>query len=80
MRITRSFGRALCDHVAIRQRMDSLRDDNSSELACLHELGRILSDHVRLEERELFVLIEHTLPGTDLAAVARALQDASDGR
>jgi hypothetical protein len=71
--------RALCDHVAIRQRMDSLRDD-SPDLACLHELGRILGDHVRLEECELFALIEHTLPATDLAAVARALQDGSSGR
>lgn len=66
--------RALCDHVAIRQRMDSLEHDRSPELACLHELGKILSEHVRLEERELFALIEHTLPDTDLAAVARALQ------
>jgi hypothetical protein len=72
--------RALCDHVAIRQRMGSLLDDRLPELACLHELGRILSDHVRLEERELFVLIEDTLPATDLAAVACALQDASGGQ
>lgn len=68
--------RALCDHVSIRQRMDSLAHDQSPELSRLHELGKILSDHVRLEERELFVLIEHTLPATDLAAVARALQHA----
>jgi hemerythrin-like domain-containing protein len=68
--------RALCDHVAIRQRLDSLARDDSRGLACLHDLGRILSDHVRLEERELFVLIEQTLSATDLAAVARALQHA----
>jgi hypothetical protein len=60
--------------------MGSLLADDSPELACLHKLGRILSDHVRLEERELFALIEHTLPATDLAAVARALQDAAGGQ
>ena len=69
--------RALCDHVAIRQRLDSLARDESPELACLHDLGRILSDHVRLEERELFVLIEQTLPGTQLAAVNAAMRHAT---
>ena len=34
------------------------------------------SDHVRLEERELFVLIEQTLPAAEPAALATALQHA----
>lgn len=72
--------RVLCDHVAIRQRMDSLERDQAPELTSLHELGSILADHVRLEERELFALIEHTLPEGELAAVARALQQASCSR
>lgn len=66
--------RALCDHVAIRQRIDTLAQDALPELACLHELGTILFDHVRLEERELFALIEQTLPAAALAALAGALQ------
>ena len=68
--------RALCDHVAIRQRMDALAGDAPPEVACLRELGTMLSDHVRLEERELFALIEQTLPASALAAVAGALQHA----
>lgn len=68
--------RALCDHVAIRQRMDELARDASQELATLHELGVMLADHVRLEERELFVLIEQTLPAEQLAAVGSALRHA----
>lgn len=68
--------RALCDHVAIRQRMDALARDAPSEVAGLRELGAMLSDHVRLEERELFVVIEQTLPAAELAALAGALQDA----
>ena len=66
--------RALCDHVAIRQRMDALAGNASAQVARLHELGTMLSDHVRLEERELFALIEQTLPATELAALAAALQ------
>lgn len=66
--------RALCDHVAIRQRMDTLARDAPPEVACLRELGTMLSDHVRLEERELFVLIEQALPAAALGALAAALQ------
>ena len=68
--------RALCDHVAIRQRMDTLARDAPPEVTGLRELGTMLSDHVRLEERELFVLIEQTLPAAALTAVAAALQHA----
>ena len=68
--------RALCDHVAIRTRMDALARDAPPQIARLHELGTMLSDHVRLEERELFALVEQTLPAADLAALAAALQHA----
>jgi hypothetical protein len=68
--------RALCDHVAIRQRMDALARDAAPGVGRLRELGTMLSDHVRLEERELFVLIEQALPAADLAALAGALQQA----
>ena len=68
--------RALCDHVAIRQRMDALARDAPPEAGALRELGSMLTDHVRFEERELFVLIEQTLPAAELAALAGALQHA----
>jgi hypothetical protein len=68
--------RALCDHVAIRQRFDELARDAPRDIASLHDLGAMLADHVRLEERELFVLIEQTLPRPQLTAVAAALKQA----
>jgi hemerythrin-like domain-containing protein len=68
--------RALCEHVAIRQRMDALAREAAPEAACLHDLGAMLSDHVRLEERELFALIEQTLPAAALARLMEALQHA----
>jgi hypothetical protein len=68
--------RALCDHVGIRARADALVVDEAPGPAVLHELGAILHDHVRLEERELFALIEAALPAARLAAVATALDHA----
>lgn len=65
--------RALCDHVAIRQRADELTDGPAATPARLHELGEMLADHVRLEERQLFVLIEQTLPAEALTTLAAAL-------
>jgi hypothetical protein len=68
--------RALCDHVAIRARADALLVDEAPDPAVLHELGTCLADHVRLEERELFPLIEAALPAARLAAIATALDRA----
>ena len=73
------LARALCDHAAIRHRIDELDRDGPHDLTRLHELGVMLADHVRLEERELFVLIEQTLPGPQLAAVGAALQQTEPG-
>jgi Hemerythrin HHE cation binding domain len=66
--------RALCDHVAIRARADALAVDEAPDPATLRELGEDLADHVRLEERELFGLIEAALPAARLAVVATALE------
>ena len=71
--------RALCEHVAIRQRARELIDQPQAPLPRLHELGAMLVDHVRLEERELFVLIERTLPPDDLKRLARDVDAASGG-
>jgi uncharacterized protein (UPF0264 family) len=68
--------RALCDHVAIRAHADALAVDEAPDPATLRELGEGLADHVRLEERELFRLIEAALPAARLAAVAAALEHA----
>jgi hemerythrin-like domain-containing protein len=73
------LGRALCDHVAIRARVDAVDRGRGAHPTALHELGRLLADHVRLEERELFPLIERALPAHRLAAVAAALEHEQDG-
>jgi hemerythrin-like domain-containing protein len=53
------------------------RDASTTEL---NELGELLSDHVRLEERELFPLIEQALDEAQLAELAAALAEAEQGR
>lgn len=69
--------RALCDHVEIRRRAGGVADESRSTIPDLHELGGRLADHVRLEERELFPLIEAAMPTAELADVASALDRAT---
>lgn len=68
------LARALCDHVAIRREVDAATGDPGAPVGTLQKLGAMISDHVRLEERELFPLIESALPKAELAAVAAALE------
>jgi hemerythrin-like domain-containing protein len=68
--------RVLCEHVAIRHKVDVIARDPRAKLADLRELGAQLSDHVRLEERRLFPLIERSMPAAELMAVAAALEEA----
>jgi hypothetical protein len=70
-------GRVLCDHVVIRHRAAALARVSDPPVAALHDLGVRLADHVRLEERELFPLIEQAVPAEHLAAVAVALEGAA---
>jgi hypothetical protein len=58
----------LGDHVAIRQRADRLTTGSSASPQALHDLGERLAGHVRLEERELFRLIEQTMPAARTCA------------
>ena len=67
--------RALGDHVAIRQRAGVIAADPSADAETLHDLGERLSAHVRLEERELFPLIEADMPADELVALGLALDD-----
>lgn len=66
----------LGDHVAIRQRADRLAAQPTATTEALHDLGERLAAHVRLEERELFPLIERAMPATELTALADALARA----
>jgi hemerythrin-like domain-containing protein len=68
--------RALCDHVAIRHRIHTI-DRGAPDMPALVELARLIQTHVRLEERQLFPLIEAALPAAELAALAGALEQAA---
>jgi hypothetical protein len=66
--------RVLVDHLTIRALAEALGHPTAPALATLQELGVTLSDHVRLEERRLFPLIEETLPAVELEQLAQRLQ------
>lgn len=68
--------RVLLDHLAIRARARELDQELDQPVEVLQELGLQLADHIRLEERELFPLIERTLPMAPLAQVAMELDRA----
>lgn len=66
----------LGDHVEIRARAAQLAAAPAAEVDTLHELGSELAAHVRLEERQLFPLIEQAIPGGELLELARALAES----
>lgn len=47
------------DHRQLRALLDGLRQNN---VEALDRFGKLLSDHVRFEERELFPMLESLLP------------------
>lgn len=65
--------RALCEHVAIRRDVAQIEARPDAGPQRLRALGEALAAHVRLEERELFPMIEATLPADALAALAEEL-------
>jgi iron-sulfur cluster repair protein YtfE (RIC family) len=64
----------LTDHVRIRHLADRLAAQNPPELEVLHELGRSLAEHVRREERQLFPLIQHSIPESGLRELVARLE------
>ena len=66
--------RVLVDHIEIRARARRLKEE--SRLPALHDLGERLAAHVRLEEDQLFPLIERTLSHDALAALGAELDRA----
>lgn len=67
--------RVLIDHVHIRRLAADARD--GVDLEMLHVLGGELEQHVRREERELFPLIEQTIPEPELVELAARLAGES---
>jgi hypothetical protein len=47
-----------------------------ADLELLHELGARLADHVKLEEHELFPLVERTVPEPALTALGERLRES----
>jgi iron-sulfur cluster repair protein YtfE (RIC family) len=58
--------KVLSDHSEIRSRAAELSAEGTSKPESLHALGEKLEQHVRLEERQLFPLIEESLPEYEL--------------
>jgi len=71
--------RALCEHVEIRARVAAIVGRTDPQPEELRELGERLAAHVRGEERELFPLVEHTMPAPALADLAQALEAEEEG-
>lgn len=66
----------LGEHVSIRAKAAALARSPVPDVEALHELGAELAAHVRLEERQLFPVIEQAMPADELLALARALDQA----
>lgn len=69
--------RVLVDHVVIRR--DARVLERSPSLPTARALGERLAAHVRLEERELFPLIQQAMPEAALAELGAALERGGDG-
>jgi hypothetical protein len=67
--------RMLLDHMLIRRDADRLAD--APQLELLHDLGARLAARVELEERQLFPLIEQTIPEPELDALGDRLRVAT---
>jgi hemerythrin-like domain-containing protein len=71
--------RVLHDHAEIRLNA-MLMQSRLLSAPFQAELGELLADHVRLEERELFPLIEATLTPEALSSLGRAISEAEGKR
>jgi hypothetical protein len=70
-----AIARVLFDHAEIRMRALRLQEGSAST-AALRELGELLAEHVRLEERDLFPAIEEILSDRQLRRLAADVADA----
>lgn len=63
--------RMLADHAAIRAKIEDVRESLNANFAPeqIIELGRMLHDHVRLEEDHIFPRIEKTLAEAELTSL-----------
>lgn len=66
----------LGDHVAIRAQVARLNVQPDTTVETLREFGAMFAAHVRLEERELFPIIEDAIPADELLELAHELERA----
>ena len=70
--------RILAEHADLRRRIAELGSKPDTKAGVLNELGKLLSDHVRYEERTVFGRIEATLTPHELDAIGDDLQTAGN--
>lgn len=70
--------RMLEEHRGIRREALRLAAEEPS-LEQIHDLGSLLHEHVRFEERQLFVAVEASLGEVTLARLAVAIEEAEKG-
>ncbi|MHB1684629.1 MAG: hemerythrin domain-containing protein [Bacilli bacterium] len=63
----------LLEHIRIRSLVDQIVTRQVESEAVMHELGVLLRDHIRKEERVIFPLIEAALPTDELERLATQL-------
>jgi iron-sulfur cluster repair protein YtfE (RIC family) len=68
--------RVRSEHDELRRRFAEL-DGGGRDVPALRELGRLLGDHVRFEERVLFPRVESALDPDELAELGRRLRGSS---
>jgi len=68
----------LLQHIDLRRRIDELtlllQAGKVPDLAMLHQLGTVLHDHIRLEERQVFPAIEQAVPEEALRRMAQRFE------
>jgi hemerythrin-like domain-containing protein len=73
----RATTRVRDEHEQIRARVDNPTARTSqSGVQLAHELGELLNDHIRFEERHLFGMLEARLPEDRLMLLGRAVEAA----
>ncbi len=70
--------RILAEHADLRRRIAELDSKPETKAQALNELGKLLSDHVRYEERTVFGRIEATLTPDELDAIGGHLHAAGN--
>ncbi len=67
----------LLEHIRIRSLVDQIVTRQVESVAVMHELGALLRDHIRKEERVIFPLIEAALPTDELERLETQFADPS---